>query len=330
MTDEQRDIIAESKKEDASLNIDKKKLQEAEQLAAAIEAESYSKSDLNFEKRHNHRNDDNLTDDQLVDLFSEMKRETQAKREKEMQRFKIEKPENNKDDALLDDFDDELAAMRGADSDNEEVSGLIQAAGNQYAKVGDASGLVGNANAFQFGALEDDEALEDEEAEEVLQEPVKYFNDSIKEKLAVYRENKRMERLQNQKMSVESNLERLFQNFQVVTQQRHKVKLHEINEFQSEPISNGEEFSAKQSLISSIFSQINPFAQYVIQDIFQETEAAEADEAPEGASQAQDAHWTLHESLFKRNAQHQVNPDNLKKTSSQMFSVYKYYENPSL
>jgi len=25
-----------------------------------------------------------------------------------------------------------------------------------------------------------------------------------------------------------------------------------------------------------------------------------------------------------------VNPDNLKKTSSQMFSVYKYYENPSL
>ena len=66
----------------------------------------------------------NLTDEQLVDLFSEMKRETVAKREKEMERFKVEKPDN-KDDALLDDFNDELEAMRGEDSDNEEVTGLI-------------------------------------------------------------------------------------------------------------------------------------------------------------------------------------------------------------
>lgn len=167
-----------------------------------------------------------------------MKRETQAKRDKEMERFKVEKDLNNKDDALLDDFNDELEAMRGED-DNDEVTGLIQAAGDHYAKVGDASGLVGERG-FQFGALEDDEQLEDEEAEEAQQEPIKYFNDSIKEKLALYRQKKRMEMLQNQSLSVESNMERLFQNFQVVTQQRHKVKLNEINEFKSEPINNGE------------------------------------------------------------------------------------------
>ena len=34
--------------------------------------------------------------------------------------------------------------------------------------------------------------------------------------------------------------------------------------------------------------------------------------------------WTLHEDLFKT----AVNPDHLKKTSAQMFAVYKYYGDP--
>jgi len=161
-----------------------------------------------------------------------MKKETQAKRDKEMERFKIDK-----DEALLDEFNEELEAMMIED-DNEEPSGLVQG-GDHYARVGDASGLLG-AGRITAGALEDDEQLEDEEVGETQQEPIKYFNDSIKEKLALYRQNKSMEMLQNQSLSVESNLERLFQNFQVVTQQRHKVKLNEINDFKSEPINNGE------------------------------------------------------------------------------------------
>jgi len=40
--------------------------------------------------------------------------------------------------------------------------------------------------------------------------------------------------------------------------------------------------------------------------------------------------WLLHENLFKKSPNHVVNPDNLRKTSSQMFSVYKYYESPQL
>lgn len=229
MTVEQRDIIRT--KEDPNTNIDQTKLQEAEALAAQIEAESFSKFDVDFERKASRRNDDNLTDDQLVDLFSEMKRETVAKRDKEMERFKVDK-----DEALLDDVHEELEAMMIED-DKEEVTGLIN---NAYqSRVGDASGLL-DMGRIQPGALEDDEQLEDEEVEETQQEPIKYFNDSIKEKLALYRQKKSMEMLQNQSQSVESNLERLFQNFQVVTQQRHKVKLNEINEFKSEPINNGE------------------------------------------------------------------------------------------
>ena len=40
--------------------------------------------------------------------------------------------------------------------------------------------------------------------------------------------------------------------------------------------------------------------------------------------------WQLHESLFKRGPDHKVDPAHLKKSSAQMFSVYKYYENPAL
>lgn len=93
MTDEQRNIIAESKKEDNMGNIDKDKLKEAEKLAAQIEAESFSKCDLDFEsKMKRMRPEETLTDDQLVELFSEMKKENLEKREKEMQKFKVEKP----------------------------------------------------------------------------------------------------------------------------------------------------------------------------------------------------------------------------------------------
>ena len=55
-----------------------------------------------------------LTDDQLNDLFSEMKRENQEKREQEMKRFKIEAGPAG---ALLE--DEELGGLE--DSDEEEV-----------------------------------------------------------------------------------------------------------------------------------------------------------------------------------------------------------------
>lgn len=62
---------------------------------------------------------------------------------------------------------------------------------------------------------------------------------------------------------------------------------------------------------------MNPFAPYVIQDVMDEA-----------SGNSEERLWHLHESLFKKSEDHKVNPANLQKTSAQMFSVYKYYENP--
>lgn len=84
MTSEQRDLIEKSKNEENKESVDQLKLKEAEALAAQIEAESYSKFDVDFEaKKINRygasRDEEILNDDQLVDMFSEMKKESQAK-----------------------------------------------------------------------------------------------------------------------------------------------------------------------------------------------------------------------------------------------------------
>jgi hypothetical protein len=48
-------------------------------------------------------------------------------------------------------------------------------------------------------------------------EEVKYFNDEFKRQLLDYREKKLAEFNQTQKRTAESNLQELFQNFQVVS-----------------------------------------------------------------------------------------------------------------
>ena len=50
-----------------------------------------------------------------------------------MQKFKMTKTADAAE--LLDDFNDELEAMRGADSDQDEMAGIIDAAGAEYRKV---------------------------------------------------------------------------------------------------------------------------------------------------------------------------------------------------
>jgi len=48
-------------------------------------------------------------------MFSEMKKDSQSKAAEKMERFKIEKQISGGDE-LLDEFNDELEAMRGEDS----------------------------------------------------------------------------------------------------------------------------------------------------------------------------------------------------------------------
>ena len=95
--------------------------------------------------------DDVLTDEQLQDLFSDMKKETQNKREKEMQKMKFDKGEELDElGGLEDEFE---GAMRGLESDEDTGRGGI-------------------------------EEMDDPQP---VAEP-KYFNDKIKQQLKAYRE----------------------------------------------------------------------------------------------------------------------------------------------
>jgi len=82
-----------------------------------------------------------------------MKRETQAKRQETMQKFKFDTQDSGAND-LIDEFNDELEAMMGRDKENDRE---LEAAGDQY-KLGQP--MVGIAIAgdepFEFGALEDE------------------------------------------------------------------------------------------------------------------------------------------------------------------------------
>lgn len=63
-----------------------------------------------------------------------------------------------------------------------------------------------------------------------------------------------------------------------------------------------------------MFSQINPFSQYVIQDIYDESQE-ESKANDENKVKKEDKNWTLHEKLFKKNATHEVDPKILDKSS---------------
>ncbi len=59
-----------------------------------------------------------MTDEQLIELFTKMKEENNLKKQKEMKKFVSENPKA--EDELLEDFNDELDAMRGEDTSENE------------------------------------------------------------------------------------------------------------------------------------------------------------------------------------------------------------------
>ena len=84
----------------------------------------------------------------------------------------------------------------------------------------------------------------------------------------------------------------------MVTQQRHKVDLETIVNFQQQK--TGQSSDIRSTLIANLFAQMNPFAPYVIQDVMDEA-----------AGNSEERLWHLHESLFKKSEEHKVNPTNL-------------------
>lgn len=121
-------------------------------------------------------------------------------------------------------------------------------------------------------------------------------------------------------------MDAIFSNFQVFKQQRHKISLDEIESFETSIEDCDELEKTKQGLVSQILSELNPFAQFVIEEIVsRHQDSANRDEEEKLSSQ-----WNLHEDIFKSNNQTVVNQDHLRKSSSQMFAVYKYYGDPTL
>jgi hypothetical protein len=156
-------------------------------MAAQIEAESFSKYDVALEQRvrNNRDKDQVLTDDQLDSLFSEMKAETQDKKNREMTRFKSEVGEQYKAESLggLED-DDEGLGERGVD--DEEIMGIIGAARTDF---GNENRRIGLVEAYSPGSMKQDEALEDEPS-------VSHFDEDFKQKLAHYKIKREQEILQ--------------------------------------------------------------------------------------------------------------------------------------
>lgn len=65
-------------------------------------------------------------------------------------------------------------------------------------------------------------------------------------------------------------------------------------------------------------ASINPFSKYVIEECQQQ-----------GQETSSQKIWTLEESIFNKPAG-EVKQENLEKTSSEMFSIYKYFSDPTM
>lgn len=64
-------------------------------------------------------------------------------------------------------------------------------------------------------------------------------------------------------------------------------------------------------------SSINPFAQFIIQEFHLENK-----------SEKDTKHWQMEESIFQKPAGETVKQENLLKTSSEMFVIYKFTNDP--
>jgi len=103
-----------------------------------------------------------------------------------------------------------------------------------------------------------------------------------------------------------------------------KVKLEEVNSTFENQDETLEEAKPSQSLpveclFEKIMASLNPFSQFMIREM----------QANDGSSQVK--HWELDEAIFRtRGAQTEVNKDFLHKTSSEMFVIYKYTQDPRM
>lgn len=86
----------------------------------------------------------------------------------------------------------------------------------------------------------------------------------------------------------------------------------------TDTIENG--LTYQQQLFSRLLTSINPFAQFVLQELIEQKNSYASKSVK---------HWVLDEAIFKKPAG-EVKKENLYKTSAEMFSIYIYVKDPMM
>lgn len=114
----------------------------------------------------------------------------------------------------------------------------------------------------------------------------------------------------------------MFQAFPVVTTQTSKLRFDKVIEFAPPPVIDKDSIAAKSMLFSQLLTSVNPFSKFIIQEMI---------EGPSySVSEKDQKYWELDEAIFGRPPGEQVDRENLLKTSSEMFAIYKYNNDPSM
>jgi hypothetical protein len=97
----------------------------------------------------------------------------------------------------------------------------------------------------------------------------------------------------------------MFNNLPVVTHEKHRIKMEDIAEMPPE--------ENKGDLFKQLMASINPFSKYVIEECKQPGE----EELP----------WKLEPAIFTKPPE-EISEESLKKSSSEMFVIYKFFSDP--
>ena len=119
------------------------------------------------------------------------------------------------------------------------------------------------------------------------------------------------------KTSALKNLQDMFEEYPVVTNESLKLKMDTLGQckIESEEIVNG--LDAKQQVFSQLLTSINPFAQFILQELMSQSDASEKC-------------WELDEKILQRRPGDAIPKEHLLKTSSEMFSIYMFAKDPTM
>lgn len=118
------------------------------------------------------------------------------------------------------------------------------------------------------------------------------------------------------KTSALQNLEAMFEEFPVITTESLKLKMDVFNRLEEPERADERGLSSQQALFSRVLTSINPFAQFLVQEMVEASEGRAA------------KHWVLDEKILQRPGGTPVLQEHLLKTSAEMFSIYTYTKDP--